>query len=369
MIVNINTSLYHFTRRKLFIILFLTALFNHANAKQQQPVPKVLVSSAEQVALIEEIPVSGTVISPRVSELALEVSGIISSVAVDVGDNIQSGDELLHLDAELHKLSLAVSRAASEQAREQMADSKRRLSDLQSLAKKHSISENELQSLAAQVRIDSAALEGVIAEQKRQQALLRRHTLAAPFSGVISHKYVEKGEWVQPGKALFRLVDVNNLRLDFQVPQSVFSKLGQVMDVTVTLDLLPQQNYRAQIDAVVPVSNPDSRSFMIRVALNNAQVSMAPGMSASAVLRLQHGTQGIVVPRDALLRYPDGRVTVWLLKQQGNEMTVEERQVQTGLSFDSKITITDGLQGGEQVVVQGNESLRDGQTVSVRSGK
>jgi membrane fusion protein (multidrug efflux system) len=366
---NMNRSLYHSTSRKFFIILLLAALFNHANAKSPQPVPKVLVSIAEQTALIEEIPVSGTVISPRVSELALEVSGIISSVAVDVGDNIQLGDDLLRLDAELHKLSLAVSRAASEQAREQMADTRRRLSDLQSLAKKHSVSENELQSLAAQVRIDSAALEGFLAEHKRQQALLRRHTLAAPFAGVISHKYVEKGEWVQPGKAVFRLVDTNNLRLDFQVPQSVFSKLDQVTEVTVTLDSLPQQNYRGQIEAVVPVSNPDSRSFMIRVALNNTQVSMAPGMSASAVLRLQHGTQGIVVPRDALLRYPDGRVTVWVLKQQGNEMTVEEQQVQTGLSFDSKITITGGLQGGEQVVVQGNEALRDGQPVSVQSGK
>jgi len=363
-----NRLLHHSTGRNFFIILFLAALFNQANAKPQQPVPNVLVSSAEQMALIEEISVSGTVISPRVAELALEVSGIVSSVAVDVGDNIQLGDELLRLDAELHKLSLAVSRAASEQAREQMVDTKRRLSDLQSLAKKHSVSENELQSLAAQVRIDSAALEGFLAEHKRQQALLRRHTLAAPFAGVISHKHVEIGEWVQPGKALFRLEDTNNLRLDFQVPQSVFSKLGQVTDVTVSLDSLPQQYYRGQIDAVVPVSNPDSRSFMIRVALDNTQVSMTAGMSASAVLRLQHGTQGIVVPRDALLRYPDGRITVWVLKQQGNEMMVEERQVQTGLSFDNKITITSGLQGGEQVVVQGNEALRNGQSVNVQPG-
>jgi len=366
-----NSIRFHLSPLHL-ILLAITIAFPLtvvASVKPQQAVPKVLVSTVEQTALIEEVPVSGTVISPRVAELALEVSGIINSVTVDIGDNIQPGDKLLHLDNELHKLALAASRAASEQAREQMEDAKRRLNNFQALTKQHTISENELQSLAAQVRIDSAALAGFLAEQKRQQALLRRYTLVAPFAGVISHKYVEKGEWVQPGKAVFRLVDTNNLRLDFQVPQSVFSKLDQLTDVTVKLDSLPQQNYRGQIDAVVPVSNPDSRTFMIRVALNNTQVSMTPGMSASAVLRLQLGTQGIVVPRDALLRYPDGRVTVWVLKQQGNEITVEERQVQTGLSFDSKITITSGLQGGEQVVVQGNEALRDGQAVSVQPSK
>lgn len=345
------------------IVVPLTVL---ANAKNQRSAPTVLFTVAEQVELIEEVPVSGSVISPQVAELALEVSGIISSMVIDIGDKVQPGDELLHLDAELQTLSLASSRAASKQAREQLEDAKRRLDNFQALARQNTVSENELQSLAAQVRIDGAALEGILAEQKRQEALLRRHTLTAPFAGVISHKHVETGEWVQPGKALLRLVATSGLQLDFQVPQSVFSKLDQLANVVVTLDSLPQQTYHGQLVAVIPVTNPDSRTFMIRVSLLNKQVNMTPGMSVSAVLRLQAGAQGVVVPRDALLRYPDGRVTVWLVKRQGGKTTVAEQQVQTGLSFDGRITISSGLNGGEQVVVQGNESLRDGQTVTAQ---
>ena len=354
---------------RFFLLLIAIALSEVAIAKAQQAAPKVLVSTAERTKLIEEIPISGSVVSPRVAELALEVSGIIDKMSVDIGDQVQTSDKLLQLNADLHKLSLASARAASEQGREQLEDAKRRLDNFQALAKQNTVSENELQSLAAQVRIDKAALDGLIAEEKRQQTLLQRHTLKAPFAGVISRKHVEEGEWIQPGNPAFTLVANADLRLDFRLPQTLFSKLDQIQDITITLDSLPQQTFRGRIEAVVPVTSPDSRTFLARIALDNQQVSITPGMSASAILRLQQSGQGVVVPRDALLRYPDGRVTVWIVKSQNDAYLVTEQQVQTGLSFDGKISISHGLSGGEKVVVQGNEALREGQAVVVQSVK
>ena len=94
--------------------------------------------------------------------------------------------------------------------------------------------------------------------------------------------------------------------------------------------------------------------------------AVLPGMSASAVLRLDSGQQGVVVDRDALIRYPDGRITVWVVKQAGDEATVTEVPVRPGLSFEGKVAVSGGLTPGTLVVVQGNEALRDGQTVVVR---
>ncbi len=93
---------------------------------------------------------------------------------------------------------------------------------------------------------------------------------------------------------------------------------------------------------------------------------MTPGLSASAFLRLNTGSQGVVVHRDALIRYPDGRITLWAVNKQGDRTTVSEHQVQTGLSFNGKITIAGGLAPDTLVVVKGNEALRDERTVIVQ---
>jgi multidrug efflux pump subunit AcrA (membrane-fusion protein) len=96
---------------------------------------------------------------------------------------------------------------------------------------------------------------------------------------------------------------------------------------------------------------------------------MMPGMSASGVLRLQTGHKEVVVPRDALMRYPDGRVTVWVVNDNGGKPTVSEHRVTTGLSFSGRVAIVTGLDDGARVVLQGNEALKEGQAVAIRRDK
>lgn len=73
-----------------------------------------------------------------------------------------------------------------------------------------------------------------------------------------------------------------------------------------------------------------------------------------------------MVPRDALLLYPDGRKTVWIVDSNGGELTVREQRVDAGLEFDGFVEIRDGLEAGVQIVTRGNESLRDGEVVVLR---
>ena len=122
----------------------------------------------------------------------------------------------------------------------------------------------------------------------------------------------------------------------------------------------------ARIGEIVPVSDPSARTFLVRAYPQGADLPLTPGMSASGMLRLGTERRAVVVSRDALLRHPDGRVTVWTLDQADGETVVRERQVVTGLSFDGRVVIRDGIEAGSLVVVEGNEALRDGQRVQVR---
>jgi RND family efflux transporter MFP subunit len=321
---------------------------------------------AEKVALIEEVPLSGTVASKHLAKLSTEVSGLIEAMNVDIGDTVQAGDEILRLNSELETLTLAAARAATEQAIQELEDAKRRLADAKALARRHTVSINEQESLAAEVRIDGAEVERLRAEQQRQAAQLRRHKLNAPFAGVISRKLVEQGEWIKPGDPVVELIATDDLRIDLQAPQSVYAKLDKTASIRINLDALPGQAFEGKIDTIIPVSDPTTRTFLVRVMLNEPKAKLAPGMSASAVLRLNTGTEGVVVHRDALMRYPDGRITVWVVNGEGDNTKVSERQIRTGLSFNSRVAITDGLEPGTPVVVQGNEALREGQRVIIK---
>ncbi|MCU7929363.1 MAG: efflux RND transporter periplasmic adaptor subunit [Candidatus Thiodiazotropha sp. (ex Codakia rugifera)] len=349
-------------RRSLVLMAFIYG----SVAFGQQRGPMVLVDLAKEVALIEEVPITGSVISTRIAKLSTEVSGIVESMAIKIGDPVRTGDEILQLNSELDRLSLAAARAATEIAIQELEDAKRRLDDAKTLAKRHSVSANEIESLAAEVRIDGAGVKRFRAEQQRQAAQLKRHKLIAPFAGVISRRLVEQGEWIQPGDTVVELIATEGLRIDFRVPQSVYAKLDKATKIHIRLDALPGQAFDGLIETIIPVTDPDTRTFLIRTALEDLQAKLVPGMSASGVLRLNTGTRGVVVDRDALIRYPDGRVTVWAVNQEGERTTVSELPVQTGLSFNGKVAINSGLAADTTVVVQGNEALRDGQGVSIK---
>ena len=88
-------------------------------------------------------------------------------------------------------------------------------------------------------------------------------------------------------------------------------------------------------------------------------------MSVSAVFSIQTGRSSVTVPRDAMIRHADGRRTVWVVESTASQAVVRERVVRVGLEFESYLEILEGLTAGERVVIEGNESLREGQAVSV----
>jgi RND family efflux transporter MFP subunit len=298
--------------------------------------------------------------------LSTEVSGLVKKVNVEVGDRVETDAAMLELDREIEQLILAALQAATRQARAELADAERRYDDAELLRKQKSISENALLLLEAEVEIDRSMLIRQQADERRQQARVDRHTLRAPFDGVISERLTETGEWIEPGNPVLTLIAVDDLRIEFRVPQEFFIRINPESTLNVTLDALPEREFDASIDTVVPVSDPSSRTFLVHATVNTGDALMTPGMSVHGKLGLTTGRQGVVVPRDAILRYPDGRVTVWMINPDSEPPTVTEKRVTTGHGFDGLVTIRDGIESGDVIVVRGNESLQEGQQVRIQ---
>lgn len=364
------TSLFYtageFFRRYRRRVIFITGVCLCAVATAQQPAPPVVVARAERQAVIEEIPISGTVSSPRVTQLSPEVAGLVNQVLAEAGDRVEVGAVLVRLDRTLAELALEAAEAATEQAREELSDAQRRLSDARSLVKSRGIAETEIRARESEVRADAATLRLRVAEQRREEERLRRYEIRAPFAGVISRKLTEVGEWVTPGDEMLELIADSGLRIDFRAPQGLFPRIGSDSVIEVRLDALPGRPVPARIAEIVPVSDPRARTFLVRVYPVEPDLPLTPGMSAAGLLKLQSGDRSVVVMRDALLRHPDGRITVWVVEGDGSTATVRERGVEIGLAFDGHVAISSGLDAGSRVVVEGNESLQQGQQVSIR---
>ncbi len=101
---------------------------------------------------------------------------------------------------------------------------------------------------------------------------------------------------------------------------------------------------------------------------DGAPPGITPGMSVRAKLDIDTGRSGVAVSRDAILRFPDGRVTVWVVDKGKELPVVREQAVRTGFEFAGLVEVTSGLAAGDLVVVRGNETLKDGQTVSILGG-
>jgi membrane fusion protein (multidrug efflux system) len=331
---------------------------------------RVETSRVDRAELVNEVPLSGTVSSPRIALLSSEVAGLISALHVDAGDRVAAGDLLLELDPELSEISLQQAQATATQAREELFDTQRRLNELKTLADQNNVAATQVRDLEAQVRIDEAALQAAEAQVRRREAELRRHRITAPFEGTVSRKLAEVGEWLSPGAEVIELVGTEDLRLDFQVPQRFYPDINENTRLAVHFDAHPEQRFAARVHRKVPLTNSAARSFLLRARLEEASPALIPGMSASASLQLAVNRRGISVPRDALLRYPDGRISVWVItdRNANDRANVREQQVKTGLTFADQVEIVSGLEVGDEVVTRGNEALREGQAVQIVSG-
>lgn len=316
------------------------------------PTP-VKVIEVQSRIVTEQIPLSGTLTADQGAQLSPSVEGLVTRVLVDLGDQVRRGQVLMELDNELATLAVKGAEADIRQAEATLADARRRLAEASSLSNSGNFAASQVRSLESEVALADAALTGARAEAARLQALLVRHTLRAPFDGVISGRGIQAGEWVAPGDAVLELVDPARLRADFAVPQQYFGRLSKQTGLRID-----GQEADASIIAIVPVNDPGARTFLIRARLGDVN-HLTPGMSVQATLQLASNEQQLTVPRDALVRYPDGRVAVWLAEKTGTNHVARQRMIRVGSGFADDVVVMAGLAAGDRVIIRGNEALQE----------
>lgn len=311
--------------------------------------------------LSEQLSLSGTLTPRNDASLSSRAAGLVSELFVDVGDEVVRGQALLQLDQSVSEHELAQRRAAQRVAQAARDEAARQVAEAERLADEKLFPQTEVELRRAALAQAEASLVQAQAAFRQQREVLSRHTLTAPFDGVIAARLTDIGEYVALGTPVLQLVALSPLLLDVQVPQEYYPALSRLGDIVVRADVEPDRDVAATLLAAVPVSDASTRSFQVRLQLESGE-QLLPGTSASATFYFEGANGSVyVVPPDALLRHPDGNFSLFTVR----EGKAVRHSVQLGRGNEQGVEVLGGLPVDEPVIVRGNEILRDGQSVRI----
>ncbi len=348
---------------RLAITLGFCALLLGIQAAAAAPAP-VETAAVEKRPWRQTLPLYGTLTAPRDADVTARVAGLVAQVGVDAGDTVEAGDTLVMPDRQPAVLTLSTLAATVAEARARLDNARRLLDEAESLAPSGAVSQTELGTRRSAVEIQTAALERLRAEAARQREVIDRHAVIAPFAGTVRARLVEPGEYVARATPVVGLVSTERLRMDVAAPQQYFHAITAGMPVRIQPEALYGDTLDARVDVKVPVSDAQSRSFLVRIFVDNAQARLVPGMSAKVLFDIRTPGAVLVAPRDALVRQPGGGTRAWVVEGSDDDgYRAIERQVSVGRSAGGFFEVLSGLRAGDRVVVRGNESLRSGEAV------
>jgi RND family efflux transporter MFP subunit len=325
----------------------------------------VVVATAVKAPVLTTVELSGSVTARRQASLSSRTGGLIHKLHVDAGDVVKAGDILMELDDELAVIALERVVAGREQAELRLTDARRLETEATQLSKTGAFARSEAESRKTALKVGETELRRVTAMEKEQRSLVERHRLLAPFDGVISAKLAEEGEWVETGTPVVKLVETGSLRMDVQAPQELHPLLRKNPEITVRLDAYPAESLGGRISAIVPVKDAVTRTFLVRMEIDDPGKLAAAGMSGRVALTFSDDKGTMEVPRDAVIRLPDGTTKVWVVDERGDQPVARSSTVRTGRGLGESVEIIEGIENGSHVVVRGNEGLGEGQAVSI----
>ena len=344
----------------------LTGMLLVAGAFAQPAAVPVSVAWVRSASVQDEIPLSGTVAARRFVRVSPRVEGYVQRIVVDAGDEVAVGDVLVELDKELAGIEVATAVSALKEARIRYVEALRQRDEAVQLMSKNHIADTEVATAEAEVAIYGAGVERLSSRARREQEILARHTITAPFAGVVAAKLVEVGQWVETSTALIELSEIAHLRVEVPVPQIYFAVVKAGTPVVMQFDALPGYTLDAVVSTRIPVGNTVARTFPVHIDIDNRERRLAPGMSAQVRLLANRSDHALLLPLDAIVREANGTESVWRVVVNDGVTSGVKVVVQTGRSKRDLIEVAaGGLSEGDRVVVHGNERLSDEQTIKI----
>ena len=287
-----------------------------------------------------------------------EMPGILNKVYVKEGQKVKKDQILATIDDGGLSQQLLLLKS-NEQLAKTTFERQKRLWD-QKIG-------SEIQYLQAKTSYDSQ--KNATKQLKKQ---LGKFTIRAPFSGIIDDVFKEKGTVVAPGPGaeLFRIINLSDMYVETDVPESYISSIKKNKMVEVNFPILGR-SYDSSIRQVGNFINPSNRTFRIEVGIPNLDGEIKPNLTAKLRLNDYSNSNAILIPQSIISENAKGQQFIYVVKdnKEKNQVYAERLVIETGKTNGDFIEVTKNLDANVEVILEGARSVNNGQVVKVINKK
>lgn len=319
----------------------------------KRAVVEVGTVSIKPVSAASWIP--GSIVSRSDARIATVIPGRVTWIA-EVGTRVRQGDALARLDDTVSRLRLEDLRAQVARARAQRDVASSQLERFNRLAATKVLSASQLDDARAQRDVSADDVTRADAQMRQAQYEIDQSVIRAPFPGVVSERFIQRGEYLQTGAATVRLVNTEDVEARATASLVLAGNVRAGQAVTVRDHGVERAG---KVRTVVPVGDDRSRQFEVRVSVPSAEWLVGTPVEVS--LPSSAARTAVTVPRDALVIRQNRSYVLRVTRAD----TVEELDVTPGVGIDDSIEVLGALSAGDRLVVRGGERLTPGQPVKV----
>jgi RND family efflux transporter MFP subunit len=282
----------------------------------------------------------------------------IEAYFVDEGDAVQAGSTIAKVMATT--IEQAVLQAEAYKNNVEMEYSR-----AQRLSKENAMSQQQYDAIQTQMVQAQASLVSA-------KSQLKDATITAPISGIIAKRYFEAGDMASPGMPVVSVVQMNNVKIEFDATESDLGRLAVGQKADVRVPSYSDQVFTGKVIKISPILDPMTRMATVEVLVPNRDHLLKPGMYAEVEITTGVLENAIVVPRHAViestsLESENGKEKVvrnYFVYVVNDSMKAEQRELTVDYVNHSVIAVKDGIRVGEKLVVSGQNNLRDGLSVA-----
>ena len=305
-------------------------------------------------------------VSARVEvDLGFPVSGTVATRPVNLGDTVQQGDILAQMDPETLEAGTGAARASVVVTTHRLASARDAMQRERTLFERGVESQSRLEDAERAHAAALARLTQAQAALARAEDLLRSATLHAPFDGVITSVLVEAGTAVSTGQAVVRLADTTQREVVIDLGEAEMVALPKDAEFEARLLAVRDSSAVIRLQSIDPVADSRTRTRQVHFAIADPPASFRIG-ALVRVLPPRNGSRAIVIPSSAILREGNGP-HVWLVLPPDRK--VRRAPVTLGENLGNRVLVSSGISVGQEVIVKGIHSIRDGQIVGPRVNK
>ena len=337
----------------------------------------VITEIVELGPISDTTPVIGQLVASVEAAVAARRAGIAGEVLFTIGDKVQKGDLLVRLETEQIEIESRSAQASLDTARAGVAAAEASLAlAVQGLNRQTRLQGStafsraqfeDLEQEAARARGELARAVAQVGMAEASMSMmafnLENTEIRAPFTGVVTERIAQPGQYLRVGDPVARLLDADRLEIEADVPTELTSGLPPGKEVTVLFG--DEITATATVRAVLPIETIATRTRPVRFTADLSGVDplrIAVGKSVSLEIPVSAPREATLAPKDSLVQARGGGWSVFVVE----EGKANPRPVTLGVSSAGQIEILSGLDVGDEVVVRGNERLRPGQDVAPR---